>query len=444
MAQQQSFNDLPQVKYEGPDSKNALSFRYYDPDKIVNGKSMKDHLRFSAAAWHTVCNEVSDPFGPGTISYEWAGKKPEEQAEAKQIAVVKFAEALSIPYFCFHGRDLFTDDADFAKQEALYHKQADKLKTIMGDHDIKLGWGTENLFSPLFYAQGALNAADARVAARAMAEIGLMGDITKKLGGESYVLWGGRVGYTSRVMQSMEKELGNMGNVYRAIVGHFSQKHPNIQLLEEPKAKEPTIFQYSRDVATTLNFLRSLGPEVFDAFKMNVEGNHAELAGLTLGHELEVARINGKKIGGIDANSGVAFTGWDVDRYQENFVDAVDGWDQVDRQGGLGKAVINHDAKPSRTSTDIRQKMIGHVMAMDLWARALLTVEDMKADGTIEKLRNDRYRTYDELEIGKVIKAGTLSLEGAMVYARANPAIEIPSGNHEELMCILQRYLVPK
>ncbi|MFC1755502.1 xylose isomerase, partial [Thermoproteota archaeon] len=331
----------------------------------------------------------------------------------------------------------------FAKQEENYREQAQLLKKILGDKNIKLGWGTENLFSHPMYAQGSLNSPYPYVAARAAAEVRLMMEITHQLGGENYVLWGGRVGYDSLLVTDMEKEMNNLGNIYRAIVNYQKRCFPEIQLLEEPKGKEPTTFQYARDAATTLNFFRAIG--VFDAFKLNLEGNHGDLAGVDLEHELTVARINGNKIGGIDANSGVPMVGWDVDRYQEIFKDALLAWRQVDLQGGMGTGVINHDAKPRRQSTSMREKAIGHIMAMDLWALALLTVEEMKADGSLDKLRNQIYKRYDETEIGGKISTGDITLETLSDFARNDGIIgNIPSGRYQEAMFHLQRFLLPK
>lgn len=438
----QNFATIPQIKYKGPDSTNPMSFRFYNPEKVIAGKTMKDHLRFAIAAWHTVCNPLADPFGPGTVEYEWAGLPEAQLKEARMLALAQFAQKLNAPYVCFHGRDLFTPDADFNIMEKNYERQAKTLKKILGDHGIALGWGTEDLFSDPMYAQGSLNSPYPRVVARACAEIRNMANITSFLEGCSYVLWGGRVGYQSRVSNDVEKEIHILGNVYRAIVEYFRQHVAKLQLLEEPKAKEPKIFQYSRDVATTANFLRSIG--VLDSFKFNIEGNHAELAGVELGHECTIARIIGNKIGGIDANSGVPMTGWDVDEYHRVFNDAFEAWEQIDLQGGLGKAVINHDAKPRREGPSIEEKVFGHIMAMDLWALALRQVEKKKVDGAIQRIIQETYSGFDQEDVGRQIRDGTATLDSMAEFALAHPVGQIPSSRYQEAMIHQQRFIAPR
>lgn len=437
------FPTISQIQYEGSDSTNPLSFRFYNPTQKVGDKTMAEHLRFSLAAWHTACNGLADPFGDPTIVYPWAGESVSQQAEAKQMAVCELAQKLQIPFMCFHGRDLFTAAPDFSIQEANYAKQAQILMNMMEDYGVKLGWGTENLFSdPKLWPQGSLNASQPWVAARAAAEIGLMIDMTQRLGGKNYVFWGGRVGYEDLMSDDVSLEQAVMASIYGTCIDYKKAYHPDLQLLEEPKGKEPTIFQYARDVATASNFLRANG--FFDDFKFNIEGNHADLAGVTFHHEMYMARIAGGKIGGIDANSGVPQVGWDVDRYQESFRDALLGWLEVEKQGGLGTGVINHDAKPRRASTDIRQKVIGHIMAMDLWAKALLTVEKMRQDGTIDQIVYDKYADYEETELGREILEHKATMASLSNYTRKNMPKEISSGTHEETMWHLQRFLIPK
>jgi len=397
------FPDLKQVKYKGPDSKDPVSFKVYDPDRVVGGvKKMSELLPFSVAAWHSMCNPLTDMFGSGTITYPWASGGGDPQVEMRMRGLAEFAQKLQINYFCFHGRDLFTEAEGLTDQHANYMRQSKLLLSIMVDHNLQLGWGTENLFSHPRYAQGAFNSPYADVAGRAAAEVQIMLDITNTLGGKNYVLWGGRVGINSVLNQDVGKELDTIGHIYRKITDFAERNMSNIQLLEEPKGKEPTEeMQYSRDVVTTLYFLERAG--VADAFKLNLECNHADLAGLPFQHEVHLARVLGNKIGGVDANSGAPHTGWDVDRYQESLPDAVYGYMEIDKQGGLGNGVINHDAKPRRPSYSIQQKAIGHIMAMDLWAAAVLTVERLKEDGRIESMLKNKYSSHFESKIGKLI-----------------------------------------
>ena len=436
---QEILPEIPKIKYEGPDSDNPLSFRWYEPSRKVNGKTMAKHLRFSIAAWHSVGNGLRDIFGDETLTFPWKGEPQEKATEMRMQALAELAHKLQAPFVCFHGRDLFTEDPNYATQESNYHRQAKLLGSILSDYGIRLGWGTENLFSHPMYAQGSLNSPFPKVAARAAAEVKLMLDITNELRGENYVLWGGRVGYQSLLVTNMEREIANLGNLYRAIADYRGKNYPGIQLLEEPKPKEPQIHQYSHDAATTLNFLRAAG--IIDAFKLNIEVNHAELAGKTFEHELTVARINGNKIGGVDANSGAEFAGWDVDRYMESYPDALLGWNQIHLQGGLGSGVINHDAKPRRESTSWREKVIGHVMAMDLFAKALLAVEEGRLDA-IRQLRDAQYSSYDDTVLGTTISGKlTPSLDALVEEARSGPVGEIPSGRYQEVRSLFQRVL---
>lgn len=429
------FPEIPVLEYGGPDCKDPMKFRHYNPE------TMASIFRFAMAAWHSVCNGLADPFGEETIVYPWDGLSESKATEQRMVGLGELAYKLRIPFVCFHGRDLFTDHEDFRQQEKNYRAQAKLFKSIIIDgFGRKLGWGTENLFGPKMYAQGSLNSPFPRVVARAAAEVKLMLGITDELEGENYVLWGGRVGYQSMLVNDVEMELGTtLPNIYRMIAHHVKKNFSRIQLLEEPKAKEPKYFQYARDVATTLNFLRAI--ELLDMFKLNIEGNHAELAGLTLEHELLMARMAGGLIGGIDANSGAFATGWDVDRYQENLLETVLAWNQVDLQGGLGTGVINHDAKPRRESTSIIEKVIGHRAAMDLWARGRKVVEAAKKDGRIAKIRQETYAGFDKTAIGRSIRDGRASLDSLTRFSRKNRVGEIPSGRYQEAMAILHDYI---
>jgi len=322
------------------------------------------------------------------------------------------------------------------------------LKRLQEEYGVRLGWGTENLFSPKMYADGSFNHRNPKIAARAVADVKLMMDVTGFLDGLNYVFWGGRIGYKNPAVNDMATEKRVLGNLYRVLNEYRRNVHPTLQPLEEPKGREPTIVQYSRDADTTLNFLRAFG--LFEDFKLNIEGNHALLAGVSLPHELEAARIAGNKIGGIDANSGYALVGWDVDRYPEphDFADTVLAWRQVDLQGGLGNAVINFDAKPERTAWSIEEKVIGIIMGMDLWATALLTVHDMKADKSetsFERLRAAQYQAYQNTELGRAMFGGT-DLDTILDHVNASPLIaaDVVSSRYQTVMQAFSRAVLPR
>ena len=444
------FPTLPQVKYGGPDSDNPLEWAVYNPARIVGEKTMKDHLRFAIPAWHVVCQELRDPFGGPTAEYPWDGEtRPATRQEMKIRGLFEMAQKLGVDFYCFHGRDLFSpNDSDYRAHAVAYRTQMKMLKKLQNEYGMQLGWGTENLFSPKMYADGAFNHRNPKIAARAMADVKTMMEVTAFLGGLNYVFWGGRIGYKNIGVNDMTMEKNVIGHAYAALNDHRRKAHPGLQPLEEPKGAEPTALQYSRDAETTLNFLRAWS--LFDDFKLNIEGNHALLAGTTLAHEVEAARLAGNKIGGIDANSGYANVGWDVDRFPEphDFLDMVLAWRQVDLQGGLRRAVINFDAKPERTAWDMQQKLAGIVNGMDLWAAALLTVEQMKADESprsFERLRAAAYADYGSTELGRALREGT-DLETVLGYVRESPltANDIVSSNYQGIMTALTRKVMPR
>lgn len=450
MAQTRIFPTIPEIKYGGPDTQNPFEWAVYNPEQKVNGKTMKQTLRFALPAWHCVNQYLADQFGPGTADFPWDGEADiGRKQEMKMRGLFELAVKLGIEFYCFHGRDLFfPDDLNFQRHAQVYSVQSQKLKKLQNEYGVRLGWGTENLFSPKMYADGAFNNRNPKIAARGAAEVKVMMDVSAFLDALSYVFWGGRIGYKNLAVNDMGIEKQVVGGIYQALNEYRKRTHPVLQPLEEPKGREPTIVQYARDVDTTLNFLRQFG--LFDDFKLNIEGNHALLAGVTLPHELESARIQGGKIGGIDANSGYALVGWDVDRYPEphDFSDTVLGWRQVDLQGGLGKAVINFDAKPERTAWSIEEKVIGLIMGMDLWASALLTVEEMKRDirpNSFEALRAAQYDDYRGTDLGNALLKGT-DLDSIMKAVESSPltASDIASSKYQTVMQAFSRKVLPR
>jgi xylose isomerase len=424
----EQFTDIPTIAYKGPESADPLSFRYYNPDEVINGKTMEEHMRFSIVAWHSVCGEGADPFGPGCIEYPWKNEDAGTQQKRKIWALMELGSKLQMPYFAWHGRDLAIEDPDLGQYEKNLHTAAAIIKSANETYGRKLAWGTENLFSHPRYAEGAFTSPYPDVVARAAAEVVNMMAVTADLGGTGYVFWGGREGYDALQNTDMALELDNVGTMYNLLIDHLQKNHPGIEAWEEPKAKEPKMFQYARDVATTLAFIRKYG--LVGKLKCNIEGNHTNLAGLTLAHDLRVARIN-DALGSIDANDGDLLTGWDVDEYQHDYKATVAAWAEVDLNGGLHQGYLNFDAKPRRTSTTIRDKVIGHIVGIDSWAYAMRMVEKRKADGVVDGMVAERYSGYNS-GIGADIKAGTVTLDALKAHAAANPVDTIPSGRIEE------------
>ena len=407
------FVNIPKIKYEGKESTNPLSFKFYNPDEVIAGKTMREHLRFAMSYWHTMCAEGSDMFGAGTGDKSYGTTDPMEQAKNKAYAAFELMEKLDIDYYCFHDRDIAPEGATLAETNARLDEIADLLEELMKKSGKKLLWGTANCFGNKRYMHGAGTAPNADVFAFAAAQIKKAIEITVKLGGEGYVFWGGREGYETLLNTNMALEQDNMARLMRMAVDYARSIGFTGDFYIEPKPKEPTKHQYDFDVATVLAFLRKYGLD--KDFKMNVEANHATLAAHTFQHELRVARDNGA-FGSIDANQGDMLLGWDTDQFPTNVYETALCMYEVLKAGGFTKGGLNFDAKTRRGSNTAEDIFLAYIAGMDAFALGLRIADKMIRDGRIDKFVDDRYASY-KTGIGKKIVDGTVTMAELEAYA---------------------------
>ncbi len=407
------FVNIPKIKYEGKESTNPLSFKFYNPDEVIAGKTMREHLRFAMSYWHTMCAEGADMFGVGTGDKSYGATDPMEQAKNKAYAAFELMEKLDIDYYCFHDRDIAPEGATLAETNARLDEIADLLEELMKKSGKKLLWGTANCFGNKRYMHGAGTAPNADVFAFAAAQIKKAIEITVKLGGEGYVFWGGREGYETLLNTNMALEQDNMARLMRMAVDYARSIGFTGDFYIEPKPKEPTKHQYDFDVATVLAFLRKYGLD--KDFKMNVEANHATLAAHTFQHELRVARDNGA-FGSIDANQGDMLLGWDTDQFPTNVYETALCMYEVLKAGGFTKGGLNFDAKTRRGSNTAEDIFLAYIAGMDAFALGLRIADKMIRDGRIDKFVDDRYASY-KTGIGKKIVDGTVTMAELEAYA---------------------------
>ena len=407
------FVNIPKIKYEGKESTNPLSFKFYNPDEVIAGKTMREHLRFAMSYWHTMCAEGADMFGVGTGDKSYGATDPMEQAKNKAYAAFELMEKLDIDYYCFHDRDIAPEGATLAESNARLDEIADVLEELMKKSGKKLLWGTANCFGNKRYMHGAGTAPNADVFAFAAAQIKKAIEITVRLGGEGYVFWGGREGYETLLNTNMALEQDNMARLMRMAVDYARSIGFTGDFYIEPKPKEPTKHQYDFDVATVLAFLRKYGLD--KDFKMNVEANHATLAAHTFQHELRVARDNGV-FGSIDANQGDMLLGWDTDQFPTNVYETALCMYEVIKAGGFTKGGLNFDAKTRRGSNTAEDIFLAYIAGMDAFALGLRIADKMIRDGRIDKFVDDRYASYTT-GIGKKIVDGTATMAELEAYA---------------------------
>ena len=431
------FPQIGKIPFEGAESTNPLAFHYYDPERIVAGKKMKDWLRFALAWWHSLGQASADPFGGQTRSYEWdKGATPMERAKAKADAGFEIMQKLGIGYFCFHDVDLIEDSDDIAEYEARMQAITDYLLVKMKETGIKNLWGTANVFGHKRYMNGAATNPDFNVVARAAVQIKNALDATIKLGGENYVFWGGREGYMSLLNTQMQREKDHLAKMLTAARDYARGKGFKGTFLIEPKPMEPTKHQYDVDTETVIGFLRANGLE--KDFKVNIEVNHATLAGHSFEHELAVAVDNGM-LGSIDANRGDAQNGWDTDQFPIDNFELTQAMMQIIRNGGLAPGGSNFDAKLRRNSTDPEDIFIAHISAMDAMARALLNAAAILESSEIPTMVKARYASFDAGK-GKEFEEGKLSLEELVAYAKAAGEPKMISGKQELYETIVALY----
>lgn len=437
MTTKEYFPGINPIPFEGKESRNPMAFRYYDAEKVINGKKMKEWLKFSVAWWHTLCAEGGDPFGGATQQFPWNdANTPLERAKQKLDAGFEFMQKIGIEYYCFHDTDLIEEADSIAAYEANLKAVVAYAKQKQAETGIQLLWGTANLFSHARYMNGAATNPDFDVVARAAIQIKNAIDATIELGGQNYVFWGGREGYMSLLNTDQKREKAHLAQMLTLARDYARARGFKGTLLIEPKPMEPTKHQYDVDTETVIGFLKAHGLE--KDFKINIEVNHATLAGHTFEHELAVAVDNGM-LGSIDANRGDYQNGWDTDQFPIDTFELTQAMMQVIRNNGLGNGGTNFDAKIRRNSTDREDLFIAHIAGMDAMARALETAATLLNESPYKKMLTDRYASFDS-GLGKAFEEGKMTLEELVDYAKANGEPKQTSGKQELYEAIVNMY----
>ena len=439
--------DIDKIPYVGREKgpQEGLAFHYYDADKVVAGKKMKDWLRFGVAWWHTFDQELVDPFGTGTAQRPWYGKysDPEDEALAKVDYAFEFFQKLGVEYFCFHDRDIAPEGDTLRETDKNLDKVVDKIEENMKSTGIKLLWNTSSLFTNPRFVSGASTSPFADIYAYAGGQLKHSLEIAKRLGAENYVFWGGREGYENLWNTQMKREQEHMAKFFHMCHDYAKEIGLDAQFLIEPKPKEPTMFQYDFDAATAINFLRTY--DLMDVFKLNLEGNHANLAGHTYQHEIRTAREAGV-LGSLDANQGDKLIGWDMDEFPTDLYETSTVMWEVLAEGQIGPhGGLNFDAKPRRTSFAAEDLFRSHIAGMDAFAAGLLVAAKMHEDKVIENLQAERYSSFDS-GIGATVENGTASLASLEEYALDIPQsklIEATKSDHlESVKATINNYMI--
>ena len=432
------FKNIGKIKFEGAQSDNPLAYRWYDENKVVAGKKMKDHLRFACAYWHSFVGSGADPFGEATHLFGWDKKTDAvDRARDKMDAAFEFITKLGLPYYCFHDVDVVDYTNDVAENERRLQQVVEHAKEKQAETGVKLLWGTANLFSSRRYMNGAATNPDFHVVAHAGAQVKAALDATIALNGENYVFWGGREGYMSLLNTDMKREQEHMARFLHTAKDYARKNGFKGTFFIEPKPCEPMKHQYDYDSATVIGFLRQY--DLLNDFKLNIEVNHATLAGHTFQHELQVAADAGL-LGSMDANRGDYQNGWDTDQFPNNVYELTEAMLVVLDAGGFKGGGINFDAKIRRNSTDLEDLFYAHIGGMDAFARALIVADNVLSKSDYKKVRADRYASFDTGE-GKAFEEGKLSLEELRRYAVENGEPEVKSGRQEYLENIINRFL---
>ncbi|OJV66811.1 MAG: xylose isomerase [Clostridiales bacterium 38-18] len=431
------FKNISKIKYEGKDSTNPLAFKFYDADKVVAGKPMREHLRFAMSYWHTLTGEGSDPFGTGTMDRPWNELTGMEKSKLRAEVGFELMSKLGIDYFCFHDLDIAPEGNSLKEKQENLDEMVAYIEELMKKTGIKCLWGTTNAFTNSRFMHGASTSPNADVFAYAAAQVKKAMEITMKLGGENYVFWGGREGYETLLNTNTELELDNLGRFLQMAVDYKAKIGFTGQLLIEPKPKEPTKHQYDFDAATVMGFLRKYNLQ--DHFKLNIEANHATLAMHTFEHELNMSRINGM-LGSIDANQGDLLLGWDTDQFPTNIYDATAAMLEVLRNGGIAPGGLNFDSKVRRGSFELEDLFYAYIAGMDTFARGLMIADEMIQEGFFDNFVKERYASY-EAGIGKKIVSGEVGFEELEAYALTLEEIKNTSGRQEMLEARFNQYL---
>ncbi|MGN6212172.1 xylose isomerase [Parafilimonas sp.] len=438
IGEKEYFTGLEQIKYEGPKTDNPLAFRWYDADKVVAGKPMKEWLPFAGAYWHSFCANGSDPFGQPTQFFEWDKKEDAvERAKDKMDAAFEFFTKLGLPYYCFHDIDVVDYTSDVAENERRLQALVEYAKQKQQESGVKLLWGTANVFTHRRYMNGASTNPDFHVLAHAAAQVKGAIDATIALGGKNYVFWGGREGYMSLLNTDMKREKEHLAKFLHAAKDYARKNGFTGTFLIEPKPCEPTKHQYDYDAETVIGFLRHNGLD--KDFKLNLEVNHATLAGHTFTHELQCAADAGL-LGSIDANRGDYQNGWDTDQFPNNINELAEAMLIIVEAGGLGSGGVNFDAKIRRNSTDKDDIFHAHIGGMDSFARGLIIADQVLNLSPYKKMKQERYSSYDSGK-GKAFENGELSFEDLRNYAAENGEPAVKSGKQELLENIINQYI---
>jgi xylose isomerase len=432
------FSNIPQIKYEGPNTDNPLAFRWYDENKKVAGKTMKEHLRFACAYWHSFNGNGADPFGEPTHIFPWLSiQDPLERAYAKADAAFEFIGKLGLPYYCFHDVDAVDYTNDIVENERRLKAITIYLKQKQKETGVKLLWGTANLFSNRRYMNGAATNPDFHVLAHAGAQVKAALDSTIELGGENYVFWGGREGYMSLLNTDMKREKEHLATFLHTAKDYARKNGFKGTFFIEPKPCEPSKHQYDYDAETVIGFLRQY--DLLKDFKLNIEVNHATLAGHTFTHELQVAADAGL-LGSMDANRGDYQNGWDTDQFPNNVNELTEAMLIILENGGFQGGGINFDAKIRRNSTDPEDLVYAHIGGMDAFARALIIASNILQKSPYSKFRKERYASFDS-GVGAEFELGALSLEDLRHYAIGKGEPSPRSGRQEWLENIINQYI---
>ncbi len=427
------------IKFEGKDSKNPLAFKWYDENKVIAGKTMKEHLRYGVAYWHTFKGSGADIFGGPSYTRAWnTGTDDMDIAKKALSAAFEFTSKLGAPYYCFHDRDIAPEGATFTKSCSNLKEIVALAKELQNETGIKLLWGTTNAFSNPRFTHGAGSNPDSHTFAYAAAQVKNALDATKELGGENYVFWGGREGYETLLNTDYQQEQEQLARFFQLAIDYKKKIGFEGPFLIEPKPKEPTKHQYDFDSATVLGFLEKYG--LSEHFKLNIEANHATLAGHTFEHELTVASAAGK-LGSLDANTGDPLLGWDTDQFPTDVYSAVYAMIIILKQGGIGSGGLNFDSKPRRGSVDPVDLFYAHIASMDTFARALVIADEIIQDGVLDNFISERYASY-KTGIGEKIMSSETSLEELEQFILDNGEPTLKSGRQEYLEQVINSYIL--
>lgn len=433
-----SLEGIGKIQFEGKQSKNPLAFKSYNPSEVIGGKTMKDHLRFSVAYWHTLTADGTDMFGTGTMQRAWDSYSGMDLAKARLEVAFQLFDLLDVPYFSFHDRDIAPEGDTLQETNQQLDIILERMKEYMRDSGVKLLWNTANMFKHPRFVHGAATSCHADVFAYAAAQVKKGIETAKELGAENYVFWGGREGYDTLLNTDMKRELDHMASFLHMAVDYAKEIGYTGQFLIEPKPKEPTTHQYDADAATSIAFLKQYGLDTH--FKLNIEANHATLAGHTFEHELRVARIHGL-LGSVDANQGNTLLGWDTDEFPTDLYATTLAMYEILQNGGLGTGGLNFDAKVRRASFELEDILYAHIAGMDAFAKGLRVAHRLIEDRVFEDVIKHRYRSFSE-GIGRDISEGKANFHTLEEYALKHPLIRNESGREEQLKARLNQYLL--